>query len=90
MPTIAEAGYPAAESDFCVGLSAPAKTPGFIVNKLHDATEEALQMPAVKDKLTKLGVDPQAMSVAQFKKFFKDDLPTTVQLAQHANIHAVD
>jgi len=90
VPTIAEAGYPAAESDFCVGLSAPAKTPGFIVNKLHDATEEALQMPAVKDKLTKLGVDPQAMGVAQFKKFFKDDLQTTVQLAQHANIHPVD
>jgi tripartite-type tricarboxylate transporter receptor subunit TctC len=90
VPTVAEAGYPSAESNFWVGLSAPAKTPNHIVNKLHDATEEALQTPAVKDKLTKLGVDPEIMSVAQFKKFFKDDLQATVQLAQHASIHPVD
>ena len=90
VPTVVEAGYPSAESNFWVGLSAPAKTPSYIVNKLHDATEEALQTSAVKDKLAKLGVDPQIMSVAQFKKFFKDDLQATVQLAQQANIQAVD
>jgi tripartite-type tricarboxylate transporter receptor subunit TctC len=90
VPTVVEAGYPSAESNFWVGLSAPAKTPSFIVSKLHDATEEALQTPAVKDKLAKLGVDPQIMSVAQFKKFFKDDLQATVRLAQDANIHPVD
>jgi tripartite-type tricarboxylate transporter receptor subunit TctC len=90
VPTVVEAGYPAAESDFWVGLSAPAKTPDFIVNKLHDATEQVLQTPAVNDKLVKLGVDSQAMSVAQFKNFFKNDLQATVQLAQQANIQPVD
>jgi len=90
VPTVAEAGYPSAESNFWVGLSAPAKTPSSIVDKLHDATEEVLQTPAIKDKLAKLGVEPQLMSVAQFKKFFKDDLQATVQLAQQANIHPVD
>ncbi len=90
MPTVVEAGYPAAESNFWVGLSAPAKTPSFIVNKLHDDTEQALQVPAVKEKLAKLGVDPQLMSIAQFKKFFRDDLQETVQLAQQASIHPVD
>jgi tripartite-type tricarboxylate transporter receptor subunit TctC len=88
--TVAEAGYPSAESNFWVGLSAPAKTPSFIVNKLHDATEQALQVPAVKEKLAKLGVDPELMSIAQFKKFFRDDLQATVQLAQQASIHPVD
>jgi tripartite-type tricarboxylate transporter receptor subunit TctC len=90
VPTVAEAGYPEAESDFWVGLSAPARTPDFIVDKLHDATEGVLQTPAVKDKLAKLGVEPQIMSVAQFKNFFKDDLQATVQLAQQASIHPVD
>ncbi len=33
VPTVAEAGYPAAESNFWVGLSAPAKTPKDIINK---------------------------------------------------------
>jgi len=90
VPTVAEAGYPDAESSFWVGLSAPAKTPSDIVNKLHDATEKALQVPAVKDKLAKLGVTLELMSVAQFGEFFKADLESTVQLAKDADIQAVD
>jgi tripartite-type tricarboxylate transporter receptor subunit TctC len=89
-PTVAEAGYPDAESNFWVGLSAPAKTPSAIVDKIHDATEKALQVEAVKDKLAKLGVVPELMSVAQFDKFFKDDLDATVKLAKDADIQAVD
>jgi tripartite-type tricarboxylate transporter receptor subunit TctC len=90
VPTVAEAGYPDAESDFWVGLSAPAKTPGDVVERLHDATEKTLQVPAVKEKLAKLGVEPELMSVAAFGKFFKDDLDATVQLAKDADIQAVD
>jgi tripartite-type tricarboxylate transporter receptor subunit TctC len=89
-PTVAEAGYPAAESNFWVGLSAPAKTPADIVNKLNDATEKALQVPAVKDHLAKIGVDPQLMTVAQFTKFFTDDYNATLQLAKDADIKPVD
>ena len=89
-PTVAEAGYPDAEFNFWVGLSAPAKTPSAIVDKIHDATEKALQVEAVKDKLAKLGVVPELMSVAQFDKFFKDDLDATVKLAKDADIQAVD
>ncbi|MGB6505744.1 MAG: tripartite tricarboxylate transporter substrate binding protein [Xanthobacteraceae bacterium] len=90
VPTVAEAGYPAAESNFWVGLSAPAKTPADIVDKLHDATEKALQVPAVKDHLAKIGVEPELMSVAQFTKFFNDDYNATIQLAKDAHIEAVD
>jgi tripartite-type tricarboxylate transporter receptor subunit TctC len=89
-PTVAEAGYPAAESSFWVGLSAPAKTPPDIVNKIHDATEKALLDPGVKDKLAKLGVEPELMSVDQFGKFFRDDLAATVQLAKDAHIEPTD
>jgi tripartite-type tricarboxylate transporter receptor subunit TctC len=89
-PTVAEAGYPAAESGFWVGLSAPAKTPPDIVNEIHDATEKALQDPGVKDKLAKLGVEPGLMSVDQFGKFFRDDLAATVQLAKDAHIEPTD
>jgi tripartite-type tricarboxylate transporter receptor subunit TctC len=90
VPTVAEAGYPSAESKFWVGLSAPAKTPSDVVNKLHDATEKALQLPAVKDHLAKVGVDPELMTLAQFTKFFKDDYNDTLQLAENANIKPVD
>lgn len=90
VPTVAEAGYPGAESDFWVGLAAPAKTPMSIVNKIHDATEQALQVPAVKEHLAKIGVEPELMSVVQFGKFFKDDYDATLQLAKDAGIKPTD
>ena len=90
VPSIAEAGYPNAEFNFWVGLSVPAQTPRPIIDKLHDATEKALQAPAMKEKLSKLGVEPKLMSVDAFSKFVKDDLVATVQLAKDANIQAVD
>jgi tripartite-type tricarboxylate transporter receptor subunit TctC len=90
VPSIAEVGYPAAEFNFWVGLSAPAKTPRAIVDKLHDATEKALQDPTLQEKLAKLGVEPEQMSVDAFGKFVNDDLAATMQLAKEAHIEPVD
>jgi tripartite-type tricarboxylate transporter receptor subunit TctC len=90
VPTVAEAGYPNAESRLWVGLSAPVKTPPDIVNRLHDATERALQLPVVKERLERLGVEPELMSVEQFGSFVQDDLARTVQLAKDAGIAPVD
>ncbi len=90
VPTVAQAGYPAAESSFWVGLSAPANTPRAIVDKLHGVTQEALQMPVMKDRLAKFGVEPQLMSVDKFGNFFKEDLAATVQLAREAQIVPTD
>jgi tripartite-type tricarboxylate transporter receptor subunit TctC len=90
VPSIAEAGYPGAEFSFWVGLSAPAKTPRAIVDKLHDATEQALLDPATAAKLAKLGVAPEQMSVNAFAKFVNDDIAATVQLAKDAHIEPTD
>ena len=90
VPTVAEAGYPGAESNFWVGLSVPAKTPAGIVNKLHDATEKALQDPDVKAHLDKLGVVPELMSAEQFGAFFKKDYEAALQLANDAHIEPAD
>ena len=90
VPSIVEAGYPAAEFIFWVGLSAPAKTPRDIVAKLHEATEKALADPDTAAKLAKLGVQPEQMGVDQFGKFVHDDIAATVQLAKAADIQPVD
>jgi tripartite-type tricarboxylate transporter receptor subunit TctC len=89
-PTLAEAGYPTAESSFWVGLSAPAKAPREIVSRLHGLAEDALQTSAVKDSLARIGVEPHLMSVEQFGKFFNEDLAATVQLARDAHIEPAD
>jgi tripartite-type tricarboxylate transporter receptor subunit TctC len=90
VPSIVEAGYPNAEFRFWVGLSAPAQTPRPIIDTLHDQTEKALQLPALREKLAKLGVDPELMTVEQFTKFYNDDFAATVQLAKDAHIEPID
>jgi tripartite-type tricarboxylate transporter receptor subunit TctC len=86
VPTIVEAGYPAATYLFWGGLSVPAGTPRPIIDKLHDETQKALDLPAIQERLAKLGVQPQPMSVDAFDKFFRDDVAATVKLGKDAHI----
>jgi tripartite-type tricarboxylate transporter receptor subunit TctC len=57
---------------------------------LHDVTQKALRVPAVQEKLVKLGVEPKQISVEEFGQFFRDDLAAAMQLAKEANILSVD
>ncbi len=90
VPTVAEAGYPEAEYVFWGGVAAPAKTPSAIVTKLHDEIEKALQVPEVQEKLKKLGVEEQFLTVAQFDKFVSDDMAATLKLAKDAHLQPTD
>jgi len=90
VPSVVEAGYPGAVFRFWNGISAPAKTPQAIVQKLHDVTEQALNVPAVQESLAKLGVEPAHISVEEFGKFFLEDLADTAKLAKDADIKPVD
>jgi tripartite-type tricarboxylate transporter receptor subunit TctC len=90
VPTVSEAGYPDAQYLFWTGLSAPVKTPRQIIDVLHDKTQRALTMSAVREKLAKFGVEPLPMSVEQFDKFVRDDIAATVKLAKDAHIELSD
>ena len=86
VPTVREAGLPTAEYLFWGGLAFPAKTPREIVDKLHAATNKALEMPAVREKLATLGVVPKPMGVDEFDKFFRAYIAETVQLGKDINL----
>jgi tripartite-type tricarboxylate transporter receptor subunit TctC len=90
IPSVAEAGYPGAVFRFWNGISAPAKTPRAVVDKLHDVTQQALKDAALQEKLAMLGVEPAQLSVDEFDRFFKEDFAATVQLAKDAHIESVD
>ena len=90
VPSVVEAGYPNAVFRFWNGISAPAKTPPEVVKKLHDVTNEALAIPAVQEKLAKLGVEPSQASSEDFAKFYKEDFDATVDLAKKADIKPLD
>jgi len=90
VPTVVEVGYPDAVFRFWNGISAPAKTPRDVVQKLHDVTNEVLKDPALQERLAKLGVEPAQMSVEDFAKFFADDFAATAELAKKADIKPLD
>ena len=90
VPSVVEAGYPSAVFRFWNGISAPAKTPPEVVKKLHDVVQQALKLPAMRERLAKFGVEPMPMSVEEFGKFFRDDMAATKELAKQANIQPAD
>jgi tripartite-type tricarboxylate transporter receptor subunit TctC len=88
VPTSVEAGYPNSSYQFWLGVFAPAKTPSPIVERLNAEIEKALQVPEVRAKLEKLGVQPMAMKPEGFAQFVKDELNKNMELAKLAGISA--
>ena len=87
VPTMIEAGLTAdAIYPFYTGAYLPAKTPRAIVEKLHDEVMKALALPAVQERLVKLGVEPMPMTVAEFGDFFKKDIAANLALVKAAKI----
>ena len=90
VPTIAEAGYPAAEYLFWGGLFVPAKTSQDIVTRLYDEAHKAIDLPNVQSALTKVGYERMNMTPAEFQSFFDKDLNETVKLAKQVGIQPGD
>jgi tripartite-type tricarboxylate transporter receptor subunit TctC len=86
VPTTQEAGFPNSDFNFWVGLFVPAHTPMPIVDKLHDEAAKVMQAPAVRDKLSQLGVEPMAMLQAEFSEFVKGEVDANAALAKAAGI----
>jgi tripartite-type tricarboxylate transporter receptor subunit TctC len=72
IPIIGEV-VPGYASDTWYGLLAPAGTPKDVLAKLHAAVVKALNDPAVKDRLTKLGAEPVGNSPDDFRKLLESE-----------------
>jgi tripartite-type tricarboxylate transporter receptor subunit TctC len=87
VPTTIEAGLPPdSVYPFYTGVYAPAKTPANIVARLHDEIAKAVEAPAVKERFTALGIEPMPMTLAQFGKFYRDDVAANIALVKAAKI----
>jgi tripartite-type tricarboxylate transporter receptor subunit TctC len=76
LPTIAEAGaslpgqpLKSYEASSWFGLLAPAGTPADVVQRVQQATAQALASPALKERLLSQGAIPSGMPSAEFAKF---------------------
>ena len=86
VPTTTEAGFPNSEYNFWFGVFAPSKTPRPIIQQLYDEIAKALRDPDVKDKLTKLGVQPMPMTPGQFDDYVRKEIDQNAVLVQAVGI----
>ena len=86
IPTTLESGYPDSDYTFWMGIFMPAKTPPDIVAKMHAEMRKALEPPAVKEKLAKLGVEPMPLTAAEFDAQVKKEIGTYAVFAKAAGM----
>lgn len=86
VPTTAEAGYRNAEFPIWIGMFAPSKTPREIVGRLHAETVKALQVPSVRERLAKTGVEPMPMTQADFDARIRAEIASNGVVAKAAGI----
>jgi tripartite-type tricarboxylate transporter receptor subunit TctC len=73
IPTVAEAGLPELESEYWIGMLAPAHTPPAIVDKLNRDFVEILQTPATRTALLDQGAEPVPGTPGEFAAFINSE-----------------
>lgn len=74
VPTMIELGYKELSFQTWIGIVAPVATPPSVVHRLSAATEQALKNELVIANVTKLGMEPGAVTPEQFTSIMKADL----------------
>jgi tripartite-type tricarboxylate transporter receptor subunit TctC len=88
VPTTVQAGYPNSEYDFWIGVFVPSGVPQPVITRLHQEIQKVLQTADIKDRLTKLGVEPMPMSSNQFQAYLGKEIKTNETLVKAAKISA--
>ena len=65
VPTVLEAGLPAAEADTLFGVVAPARTPQAVIRKLHGDIVNVLKRPETKERFERMGGSPAVDTTPQ-------------------------
>jgi tripartite-type tricarboxylate transporter receptor subunit TctC len=73
VPTIAESGLPGYQFNSWFGLLGPAGTPAADITRVNAAMARLLKDPVILERLDKQGIEPQAMSNADFAKLLAVD-----------------
>jgi tripartite-type tricarboxylate transporter receptor subunit TctC len=74
VPTVAEQGFPGFESNSGFIYFAPGGTPPAVLDRLNAVFVEVLNLPEVKEALTKQGVEVKATSRAETLDFIKKEM----------------
>jgi tripartite-type tricarboxylate transporter receptor subunit TctC len=86
VPTTAEAGFPQILAENWYGMVAPAATPPAVVARLNRLAVEAMQSPAVKEKLAAQGAILTATTPDEFAAYIKSEIDKWGKVVQAAGI----
>lgn len=86
VPTIAESGIPAFDLAGWVVLTAPARTPQPVIDKLRAAMLELYGQAAYQEKLESIGMVAQKLTGNELEAFVKREQVRMVDVAKRANI----
>jgi len=86
VPTIAEAGYPAAEMTTWYGLFVTGGTPKPVIDALGAELRKILALPDVQARLKGMSGEPGSISADQFAKMNRDEYDRFGKLIKTANI----
>jgi tripartite-type tricarboxylate transporter receptor subunit TctC len=73
VPTFEEIGVKGVEASAQVGIVAPAGTPADVIATLQKQVANAINTPAVKQKLIDFGIEPIASTPAQYAELIKSE-----------------
>ncbi len=74
LPTLAEQGYTGLDAAPFYGVLGPAGMDPAVVQKLSSSLQQALAMPALREKLQELGFDVVASSPEAYAKLIRDEI----------------
>ncbi|MGE8640825.1 MAG: tripartite tricarboxylate transporter substrate binding protein [Achromobacter sp.] len=88
VPTIAESGLPGYEFNTWFVVSAPAGTPQPVIDILNAKLAEALQSPALKERMQKEGFDPLISTPAKTDDMVAAEMTRWADIVKDAGIQA--
>ncbi len=86
VPTIAEAGLPDYNFETWFMVFAPAGTPKAVLDKLNATLNEALNTPALKERMVREGFDPIPSTPSQAKERLVKEMPMWSKLIKDKGI----
>jgi tripartite-type tricarboxylate transporter receptor subunit TctC len=87
VPTLAEAGGPLTQIDASWhGLFAPAKTPPAVLARLEAEVRRAFALPELRERFSKLGLNPIGGPAAEFKPFVANAIRRMGEAARIAGV----
>ena len=88
VPTIAEAGLPGYTFETWFIVFAPAGTPKPVIDKLNATLNQALNTPALKERMAKDGFDPIPSTPEQARARLETEMPRWAKLIKERGITA--